>query len=62
MVTAFYGVRISDVRNSMSTKRPSTIAISKTETLSYEVISISYDDRDNRIWVLGKNKVPQLRC
>ena len=54
---SLYGIRISDVRNSMSTKRPSTIAISKTETLNYEVISVSYDDRDNRIWVLGKNKV-----
>ena len=54
---SLYGVRISDIRNSMSTKRPSTVAISKTETLNYDVISVSYDDRDSRIWVLGKNKV-----
>ena len=54
---SLHGVRISDVRNSMSSKRPSTIAIGKIKSLNYEVTSISYDDRDSKIWVLEKYKV-----
>ena len=53
---SLYGVRISDVRNSMSSKRPSTIAISKIKALDYQIISISYDDRDRKIWVLESSK------
>jgi hypothetical protein len=49
-------VRLSDVRNSMSTKRPSTISIGKTKHLNHHVTSISYDDRENRIWILGHNE------
>ena len=53
---SLYGVRLSEVRSSMSSKRPSTIRTSKTKSLHYQTISISYDDRDNQIWVLGSNK------
>ena len=53
---SLYGVRISDLRGSMSAKRPSTITISKTKSLYYQAISISYDDRDNEIWVLSNDK------
>ena len=53
---SLFGVRLSDVRNSMSSKRPSTISISKTKSLHYQVKSISYDDRDSKIWVLESNK------
>ena len=53
---SLYGVRVSDVRNSTSSKRPSTIAITKTKALNYQITSISYDNQDNKIWVLEKNK------
>ncbi|CAB3984857.1 DNA double-strand break repair Rad50 ATPase, partial [Paramuricea clavata] len=53
---SLYGVRLSDIRNSMSLKRPSTISISKIKYLHYQVTSISYDDRDNKIWILEGNK------
>jgi hypothetical protein len=53
---SLYGVRLSDIRNSMSSRRPSIISISKTKSLHYQVRSISYDDRDNKIWVLESNK------
>ncbi len=53
---SLFGVRVSDVRNSMSSKRPSTISISKTKSLHYQVTSISHDDRDSKIWVLESNK------
>ena len=53
---SLYGVRLSDLRNSMSSKQPSTIAISDTRPLGYQVISISYDDRDSEIWALNSNK------
>ena len=51
-----YNVRLSDVRNSMSSKRPSAIGISKPTSLGYQVMSISYDDHDRKIWILGSNK------
>ena len=53
---SLYGVHVSDLRNSMSSKRPSSIVISKTKPLYYQITSISYDDRDNKIWILGRNK------
>ena len=53
---SLYGVRLSDIRNSMSSKHPSTIAITKTKALNYQVTSVSYDDRDSKIWVLEGNK------
>lgn len=51
-----YGVRLSDIRNSMSSRRPSTIKISRTKDLNYQATSISYDDRDSEIWILGREK------
>ena len=51
-----YGVRVSNIRDSMSSKRPSTIGISKTKSLNYQITSISYDDRDSQIWILGRKK------
>ena len=53
---SLYGIRISHVRNSMSSKRPSVITISKIKALDYQVISISYDNRDSKIWVLESSK------
>ena len=51
-----YGFRLSDLRNIMSTKRPSIIAISKRKSFSYQITSVSYDNRDNEIWILGGGK------
>ena len=53
---SLYAVRISDLRSSMSSKQPSNITISKTKSLNYPATSISYDDRDNEIWILGNKK------
>ncbi|CAB3978996.1 DNA double-strand break repair Rad50 ATPase, partial [Paramuricea clavata] len=53
---SLYAVRLSDIRYTMSLKRPSTISISKTKSLHYQITSISYGDRDNKIWVLESNK------
>ena len=53
---SLYGVRLSNIRNSMSSRRPSTIKISRTKCLNYQATSISYDDRDSEIWILGREK------
>ena len=53
---SLYSVRVSDLRNSMSSKQPSTIDIRSTKPLGYQVVSISYDDSDSEIWVLQSNK------
>ena len=52
-----YGVRVLDLRDSMTSNLPSTITISKTKSLHYPATSISYDDRNNEIWILGKSRV-----
>ena len=54
-----YAVKVSDVRNSMSTTGPSTINIAKTKSLSHQATSLSYDSRKSRIWVVdsGSYKV-----
>ena len=56
---SLYAVKLSDVRNSMSTSGPSTINIAKTKSLSHQATSISYDSQDGRIWVLdsGNHKI-----
>ena len=53
---SLYGVRLSDIRNSRSSGRPSTIKISRVKHLYYQATSISYDDRDSEIWILGRKK------
>ena len=53
---SLYTVRISDLRNSMSSKQPSTIAISKTKSFFRQVTSLSYNDHDNEIWILDSKK------
>ena len=53
---SLYGVRRSNLDNSMSSKQPSAIAIHETKPLGYEAISISYDDRDIEIWILQSSK------
>ena len=53
---SFYSVHISTLRNSMVSKRPSTIAISKRKSFSRQIVSISYDDRDREIWILSNNE------
>ena len=50
-----YAVKLSDVRNSMSTNGPSTINIAKTKSLSHQATSLSYDGRDSRIWVVDSS-------
>ena len=47
-----YAVRVSDVDGSRSTAAPSNIDIKKTKSLSHQATSVSYDDRDNMIWVV----------
>ena len=51
-----YGVRVSNIRNSMSSRRPSTIQITKTKYLYYQATSISYDERGREIWILGRTR------
>ena len=53
---SLYGVRLSDLRNTMSTKHPSTIGISKTESLHFKVTSVTYDNQNREIWILGSGK------
>jgi hypothetical protein len=56
---SLYAVKLSDVRNSMSTSVPSTINIARTKSLSHQATSLSYDSRDSKIWVVdsGSHKV-----
>jgi hypothetical protein len=57
---SLYAVKLSDVRNSMSTSgRPSTINIATKKSLSHSATSISYDSQESRIWVVdsGSYKV-----
>ena len=49
---SLYAVKLSDVRNSMSSNGPSTIKIAKTKSLSHQATSLSYDSRDSRILVV----------
>ena len=49
---SLYAVKLSDVRNSMSSNSPSTIDIARTKSLSHPASSLSYDSRDSRIWVI----------
>ena len=49
---SLYAVRLSQVRNSMSTSTPSNIDIYKTKTLSHQATSVSYDNIDQVIWVV----------
>ena len=53
---SLYGVQLSRLRKSMSTKRPSTIDISKTKSFPYQVISVSMDNSEGKILVLGGGK------
>jgi hypothetical protein len=50
-----YAVKLSDVRNSMSTSVPSTINIARTKSLSHQATSLSYDSLDSRIWVVDSS-------
>lgn len=49
---SLYAVKLSDVRNSMSSNGPSTINIAKTKSLTHQATSLSYDSRGSRIWVV----------
>ena len=54
---SLHGISLSKLRNSMLTKRPITISISKTKSFQYQITSISYDDKDSKIWVLYSNRL-----
>ena len=49
---ALYAVKLSDVRASMASKRPTTIAVVKNKAVPYKVLSISYDSIGMEVWVL----------
>ncbi|XP_028399029.1 uncharacterized protein LOC114522522 [Dendronephthya gigantea] len=49
---SLYAIKLSDVRNSMSTSGPSIVNIAETKSLSHQATSLSYDSRDSQIWVV----------
>ena len=54
--TTLYSVSVSDLRSKMASPSPDTIRIGKTKTLAHQAASISYDERDGKIWILdGKD-------
>ena len=49
---SLYAIKLSAVRNSMLTSGPSIVHIAETKSLSHQATSLSYDSRDNRVWVV----------